>query len=153
MGKQLKRRRISFLKFNIFNTKKELKELKAYSERRFECFQSEVDSLKSDIFNLKHPNGEVCLGRYVYFDGGCVLFKYAHGNKIQTSELCNTHSMGVRTACKKVIKGSYAYIGLLFESEGKTTEQYFIVDMHDGKSINCSCQEDIGTMDWIPVVE
>lgn len=141
------------MKFNIFNTKKELKELKVSSERRFECFQLEVDFLKSDIFNLKHPNGEVCIERYIYFDGVCVLFKYAHGKKIKTSELCNTHGIDVLTACKKVIKGNYAYIGLLFEREGKTTEQYFIVDMHDGKSIKCSCQEDIGTMDWIPIAE
>lgn len=141
------------MKVNIFKNKK-VAELKEKLETLEKTMKYKTNQLEAEIFRLKYPNGDILYNSYrsIYiFPYNEVYFKYAYKDKV--SEYITIYTMyntsEELTAYKSVIKDSYAYIGLKIELKGNVSERYFIVDMSDGKVIECTNQDALNTVDWV----
>lgn len=131
----------------LFRTRRNLEELKA----RFESLQTKTRLLEAEIYRLKHPNGEIYYRVHPIFLYNEVCFRYAYRDKISeyTTIYITNNTNKKLIAYKTVIKEPYAYIGLKFESENTGSEHYYIVDMSDGKVIECTNQDALNTVDWV----
>lgn len=142
------------MKLKIFRVKNELADLRSRIDSINESYKARMDRLESELFEFKHPNGVIYFC-FHYFGGyHYACFKYAYLGSIKTTEIDTCHvnmdSME-HIASKSIIKGKYAYIGLRFD-DGELTERYFIVDMSDGKSIECTNQDIMNTVEWVSLI-
>jgi hypothetical protein len=143
-------------KFNLFKTKeiqKELKEFRdTYSDNK-KYVERQFEELKSEIFNLKHPNGLIdyswrSWNSYLY-----VGVQYAFDSKIKTTRLYTASEDIPIYLYKTIIKDNYIYVGLKYEKDESYFERYFIVDMKDNKSVECTDHDIMKTVSWTQILK
>lgn len=129
---------------NIFKTRKELNELKNDIKNFKDEFRYKTNQLEAEILRMKFPNGEII--NY----GTWIDYKYSSWNEINQRSLCKVdYENDKLVAYKTLIKRQCAYICLHFKNNNDVSERYFIVDISDGKVIECTKQDALNTVDWV----
>jgi hypothetical protein len=142
-------------KLNLFKTKKELNKkldnLRELYTENTNYLQKQIDKLEATLFKIQNPDG---LLNYSWSGWSSYLFvgiNYAYNNKIDGARLYTSNENIPYISYKMVTKDNHTYIGLKYRNDKDYSERYFIVDMADNKSLECTNQDIMKNATWITI--
>jgi hypothetical protein len=132
-------------KLKLFKAKRELDK----GDKNY--LQKQIDELKATLFKINNPNGLLDYSWRGYNSYLYVGVSYAYNNKISGARLYVSNEDVPYVSYKLITKENQIYIGLKYEKDEGYYERYFIVDMNDNKSIECTNQDIMKTITWVQI--
>ena len=135
--------------FKLFKAKRELENFKNLYSGDKNYLQGQIDELNATLFKINNHNGLLDYSWRGYNSYLYVGISYAYNNKISGARLYTSNEDVPYVSYKLITKDNQIYVGLKYEKG----ERYFIVDMSDNKSLECTNQDIIRDIKWVQITK